>query len=277
MARPPVLDREIRTIPDRAWCAPDESLCWPGLHGTLRPTTATSQPSGVAVFIGFQHITLMTNKFHDALMRGPIICFTLFFVVRGFDGLRTLIGSHPSLDGDIAFLVNLAARISVIEFLLLLVVFHLVRHRPLKKFDAWTPKVTAMLGLTLSLAVLLLPRAAENQWFDGASAALVLAGNTMCILTLMTLGRSISIMPEARELVVEGMYRRIRHPLYLAEEIALVGVFLQFRSWPAATVLVVHLLFQLGRIHWEEKILVEAFPQYQEYRRGTWRLIPGIY
>lgn len=219
----------------------------------------------------------MSNTLYDALMRVPIICFTMFFVVRAVDGVRTAIGNHPSLDGDIAFLLSLAARISVIEFLLLLVAFHLARHRPLKKFDTWMPKATAMLGLTLSLGVLLLPRAADDPWFDGASAALVLAGNTMCIFTLLTLGRSISIMPEARELVRDGIYRRIRHPLYLAEEVALLGVFLQFRSWPAAAVLVVHLLFQLGRIHWEEKILIEAFPQYGEYRRGTWRLIPGIY
>ncbi len=219
----------------------------------------------------------MNEKLYDTLMRVPIICFTIFFAVRELMALQVIIGRHPSMDSDVAFFFTLAARVSVIQFMLLLVLFHFVRHRPLKKLETWTPKVTAFLGLTLSLGVLLLPRAAGDPLSDSVSVLLILVGNIMCISTLMTLGRSISIMPEARKLVVDGIYRRIRHPLYLAEEIALIGVFLQFRSWSAAAVLGVHLAFQLGRIYWEERILIETFPQYSEYRNRTHRLIPGIY
>ena len=56
----------------------------------------------------------------------------------------------------------------------------------------------------------------------------------IAVLAALDLGRSVSVMPEARRLVVQGLYRRIRHPLYLAEEIATIGCFLQFRSWQAA-------------------------------------------
>lgn len=219
----------------------------------------------------------MPNLLYDALMRIPIIGYTLFFLLRDIDSLRQIIGRRPTLDGDWNYLVSIACRVSVLLFLLLLVVFHLARHRPLKKFDTLAPKATALLGLMLSLPILLLPRAASDPWFDGASLALTLAGNILCILSLITLGRSISIMPEARKLVVEGIYGRIRHPLYFAEEVSLLGAFLQFRSWPAAALLTVHLLFQLGRIHWEERILGAAFPEYEDYRRTTYRLIPGIY
>ena len=54
---------------------------------------------------------------------------------------------------------------------------------------------------------------------------------------MLDLARSLSIMPEARKLVTTGLYARIRHPLYLAEDIALLGIALQFRSWQAAVVL----------------------------------------
>lgn len=95
-----------------------------------------------------------------------------------------------------------------------------------------------------------------------------------CVLFL---GRSLSIMPEARKLVMDGPYRFIRHPLYLAEEIALLGIFLQFRSWEAAAILFVHLFFQLRRIAWEEQVLADTFPEYRSYAKGSYRLIPGIY
>ena len=46
-----------------------------------------------------------------------------------------------------------------------------------------------------------------------------------------SVGRSVSVMPEARKLVTSGLYRHIRRPLYLVEEIGVLGLFLQFRSW----------------------------------------------
>jgi protein-S-isoprenylcysteine O-methyltransferase Ste14 len=84
-------------------------------------------------------------------------------------------------------------------------------------------------------------------------------------------------MPEARALVTDGLYGFIRHPLYMAELIALAGFFLQYRSWEAAIILAVMLFFQLKRMDWEEQILAEAFPEYESYRQQSWRLLPGVY
>jgi len=35
-------------------------------------------------------------------------------------------------------------------------------------------------------------------------------------------------MPEARKLVTRGAYRFVRHPLYVAEEVAIIGTFLLY-------------------------------------------------
>ena len=84
-------------------------------------------------------------------------------------------------------------------------------------------------------------------------------------------------MPEARKLVTEGIYSRIRHPLYLGEVLADLGIFLQYRSFASAMVLIAVFYFQLRHIHWEEQILTQAFPEYETYRCTSWYLLPGIY
>ena len=84
-------------------------------------------------------------------------------------------------------------------------------------------------------------------------------------------------MAEARKLVTHGPYRLVRHPLYLAEEVATIGIFLQFLSWPAAAVLALHFGFQIARMLNEERVLGEAFPEYADYARRTARLMPGVW
>jgi protein-S-isoprenylcysteine O-methyltransferase Ste14 len=214
---------------------------------------------------------------YDVFLRLPIVSFTLFFFVREMSALRGMIATrlYVSDYGQLFFAV--AARISVMMFLALLAALHLTRLRPVRKYGTWGPRITALLGLLTVYALVMVPRAESVAWGDGLSAMLLLGGNTLGMLAVLDLGRSLSIMPEARQLVTTGCYRRVRHPLYLAEDIALLGIFLQFRSWPAAIVLTAHVLVQLRRMDWEEDILLRVFPEYADYRRRSCRLVPGLY
>jgi protein-S-isoprenylcysteine O-methyltransferase Ste14 len=106
---------------------------------------------------------------------------------------------------------------------------------------------------------------------------LILFGSAAAVIALVRLGRSFSVMAEARRLVTSGPYRFVRHPLYLAEELAIIGIFTQFLSLSTALILAVQIAFQLRRMHNEEVILAASFPQYTAYRQKTARLIPGIY
>jgi protein-S-isoprenylcysteine O-methyltransferase Ste14 len=210
-------------------------------------------------------------------MRLPIVLFTLFFVFREISALRALVASRPYFANEWHFFVAVAARISTMIFLVLLAMLHLFRRRPVRKYTSWRPKLTALLGLLLIYVLLLVPRAEPHEPWDSLSALLLLVGNMMSILAVLELARSLSIMPEARKVVRTGLYARIRHPLYLAEEIALLGISLQFRSWAAALVLAVHFYFQIRRMDWEEQILAGVFPDYVEYQRRSYRLLPGLY
>ena len=212
----------------------------------------------------------------DGYMRFPIVLFTAFFFGRELLNLGDFLSRPPvSMDGH--FIFALAARISLLVFLGLLIFFHLIRSRPVNKAAGWEPKVSALLGLTLGNVLLLLDRAEPSPLLDIASTALLVAGNYLCVVVLLHLGRSISIMAEARKLVTSGPYRFIRHPLYLAEQIAIIGIFLQFLSWQAALVLLMHFAFQVRRMINEEGVLSETFPEYRAYAGSTARLIPGVW
>ncbi len=217
------------------------------------------------------------EKIYDAAMRLPIIAFDLFFLGREVSGIRGIVATHPYIGGDWPFMFTLAARTSIVIFLAVAVALHISRYRPISKYAALEPKITALLGTLFTYLLLLTARAPADVFWDSLSTLLVLLGSMLCILTVMDLGRSLSVMPEARKLVTHGLYRRIRHPLYLASEIATVGFFLQFRSWQTAPILAVHFYFQIRRMDWEEGILGKAFPEYAEYQRRTWRLLPGLY
>lgn len=213
---------------------------------------------------------------YDKLMRLPIILFTSFFLTREIGLLGDFLARHQ-MQINLQFIADLGARISLVLFLLLLVGLHAFRARPINKAQGWLPKMSAILGLTLGNLLLLIDRAGAYPWIDLISASLLLIGNYLCIVTLLHLGRSISIMAEARRLVTSGPYSIIRHPLYFAEEIATIGIFLQFRSWLAVAILVVHFAFQVSRMINEERILLETFPEYADYMNRTARLIPRVW
>jgi protein-S-isoprenylcysteine O-methyltransferase Ste14 len=217
------------------------------------------------------------EKLYDAVMRLPIVVLTLYFLGREIVGIRAVVAIHPYFGGDWPFVMSLAARVSVLIFLAVLVCLHASRYRPIGKHSAWNPKITAIVGAFLTYALLLLPRAAPDALWDSLSTLLIMIGCMSSVLVALNLGRSLSIMPEARKLVIDGPYRRIRHPLYLAEEIATVGFFLQFRSWQATLLLGVHFYFQIQRMDWEETILARTFPEYAEYQQRSCRLVPGLY
>jgi protein-S-isoprenylcysteine O-methyltransferase Ste14 len=96
------------------------------------------------------------------------------------------------------------------------------------------------------------------------------------------LGTNWSITLEVRRqhtLVTQGVYRTIRHPMYLALLVFAVGQALVVPNWligPAYGVAMVLLVaFRLGP---EERMMLEEFgDSYRTYTATTKRLIPGVW
>ena len=109
------------------------------------------------------------------------------------------------------------------------------------------------------------------------STACVLIGIIMMLVTIRHLGRAFSLVPQARSVVQTGPYRWIKHPLYLSEEIVILGVVLQYLTPVTVILLILHIGVQVCRILYEEDLLRRNCPEYSSYEASRWRLIPYVW
>jgi protein-S-isoprenylcysteine O-methyltransferase Ste14 len=149
--------------------------------------------------------------------------------------------------------------------------------RPVKKARGAEPRISAFMGTFLITVIVLFPRCDLAPAAGCVSTLLVLFGDSIATAVLIQLRRSFSIMAEARQLTISGAYRFVRHPLYLAEEVATIGNAMQFLSIWTAMLLIVQIACQIRRMRNEEIVLMEVFPEYSSYRRKTPRIIPRLY
>jgi len=211
---------------------------------------------------------------YDLLMRFPFLGWVFLCVFVQLAGFNQFINARSV---DLVYAIHIVMQLSTIAFMLLAAAAVLVRTRPSTKASGLEPRISALIGSFLIYGIALYPRRDLSVSLEAISTVLTMIGNIAAVAALYQLGRSFSIMAETRRLVITGPYRFVRHPLYLAEEIAMVGVFMQFASVWTALLLVVQIAFQLRRMHNEELVLAASFPEYDAYRRSTARLIPGIY
>jgi protein-S-isoprenylcysteine O-methyltransferase Ste14 len=119
-------------------------------------------------------------------------------------------------------------------------------------------------------------------WLRPAAFAILVLGLGIRAVAIFTLGRAFSANVAVRSgqrLQRSGLYRLVRHPSYFGLELIFLGFALHSRTWACfAVILVPPTLAVLYRIHVEENALHLAFgSEYEDYRRSTKRLIPGVY
>jgi protein-S-isoprenylcysteine O-methyltransferase Ste14 len=96
------------------------------------------------------------------------------------------------------------------------------------------------------------------------------------------LGSNWSITLEVREqhrLITQGVYRRIRHPMYSALVLYSVGQALVIPNWVAGpSNLIAFVVLLALRVRAEERMMVEQFgDEYAAYTARTARLVPGVW
>jgi protein-S-isoprenylcysteine O-methyltransferase Ste14 len=214
---------------------------------------------------------------YDIAIKAIFFLWYLFIAHQVVRQLLISLAQPEVLASPALFLSSVVSRGTLLLFFFTLVLFTMLRSRPIAKAPGLTPRITALTGTFLLMALPSFPHRQLSVEMNIVSSIIILAGNCLAAYVIFRLGRSISIMAEARKLVTKGPYGVIRHPLYLAEEVAVIGIFLQYASPWTALLVAAHWLLQMARMRNEERVLCATFPDYRGYMERTARILPGIY
>jgi protein-S-isoprenylcysteine O-methyltransferase Ste14 len=104
-----------------------------------------------------------------------------------------------------------------------------------------------------------------------AGSCVLLIAMAWIAVARMQLGRSFSVLPQARRLVTTGIYARIRNPIYVASPFLLIGLSLSFMQWWPMLLSAIVIPLQIVRARREAAVLRHAFgDEYDQYRARTW-------
>ena len=105
----------------------------------------------------------------------------------------------------------------------------------------------------------------------------LICGLLVSAFSLLDLGKSFDVLPAKRDIVTKGMYKFVRHPIYLGYFLAALGTLTRSLSIYNSMIFCLLLSLTLLRIFFEEKELSKS-SEYEAYKNKTrYRLIPKIY
>lgn len=217
------------------------------------------------------------SKAYDVMAATPVILWYGLSVLQVIPAILQKLQNANLRDIDLTFAFSLMAQIAGVFFILLVFVFLIVRSPAKRKAEGFMPRIMALGGTYFGVTVVWLPPQPMNVGLSLISLGCILGGVLFSVFSLAHLGRSFSLMAEARRLVTDGPYASIRHPLYLGEAISMFGLTLQFRSPLAFLFMALQFAFQFQRMKNEEEVLARQFAEYDSYRLRTARILPGIY
>ena len=107
--------------------------------------------------------------------------------------------------------------------------------------------------------------------FPYVALGLSLACAVLWFVARWQLGEAFSVTAQAHQLVTQGLYSKIQHPIYVFGTLAFLFIVLALQGWPALIIWVIVILIQAARVRREERVLAQAFgAEYAAYRSRTW-------
>ncbi len=173
-----------------------------------------------------------------------------------------------------SFLEN--PRLSVFLIVLtetIVAIFLIIRRDPEETGHSWPMWISTTCG---TLAPFLL-RPVEGTEDLITGGILQVIGFIIQIVALLSLNKSLGLLPAYRGVKSGGLYGWVRHPLYSAYVITFLGYLMNNQSVYNAAVVLGGTAFLIMRIHYEEALL-RRYDDYTRYAtRIRWRLIPAVW
>jgi protein-S-isoprenylcysteine O-methyltransferase Ste14 len=184
--------------------------------------------------------------------------------------------AHDRADGAPGALRWLGAAL-VCAFYALIIWCYLRRPPAVASTSSIAAHLAAVAATLAPFVFPLLPAARSGAWQQGVADALLVCGTAWSVWSVQSLGRSLSVLAQARELVNRGPYRWVRHPLYTGEIVSCLGLLVAAGTIAAVATWLALCALQVFRARREEGVLLRALPGYRAYRSRTAALLPGVF
>ena len=141
-------------------------------------------------------------------------------------------------------------------------------------------RLLVFLQFGLILAFVLIPdQKRVDVRLDNLGVALVAIGLVPLFLGFLGLGKSLTANPVPNVdgvLVTTGVYKVIRHPIYLGLLVITLGLVVSSGTWEQIIVWVALLLLLIYKLRWEEVLLKAKYKGYADYMTKVPAIIPGL-
>ncbi|MGM0934451.1 MAG: methyltransferase family protein [Bacteroidota bacterium] len=116
-------------------------------------------------------------------------------------------------------------------------------------------------------------------WIDYLLLPLILIGGGVVLLALLQLKTNLSIFPRplrGSNLITHGLFKYVRHPIYSGILLSAFALALYLGSGYKLLIAFLLLILFYFKSSYEEKLLLQKFPEYKEYMKRSGRFLPGI-
>jgi len=111
----------------------------------------------------------------------------------------------------------------------------------------------------------------SNNFITYLGLTLMIISLVLFTLARIKLSNSFQLSAEANDLIKDGIYKIIRHPIYLFGFTLILGLFIFMQVYYGIIFLFIIGTLQIKRIKKEERVLFEKFgDEYLEYKKRTW-------
>lgn len=220
---------------------------------------ATGAPAGPAINVSLDYPAMLRFGADLAARATIVVLFSIMAVRFGSDFMAT---------GRLTGLFLLASEALVV----VLTVFRRSAVTVDRSVKARVLTIVSILGPPLLAPAAVAPLAAE-----GLTVALSCAGLAVVIAGKITLGRSFALLPANRGVVSNGLYKVVRHPIYMGYLVTHVAFLVASPSLWNIVALIAADAALLVRAVCEEQTLAQD-PAYRDYQtRVRWRVVPGVF